>query len=58
MRKILLEAESIFLGGAVIHNEIVHGELLSELAAAIPKAYKLSGPPEIEINEIAFVLRD
>lgn len=30
----------------------------SELAAAIPKAYKLQGPPDIEICEVAFALRE
>lgn len=30
----------------------------SELAASIPQAYKLMGPPEIEILEVAFTLRE
>lgn len=30
----------------------------SELAASIPAAYKLMGPPEVEILEVAFILRD
>jgi heme-degrading monooxygenase HmoA len=30
----------------------------SELAASIPQAYKLSGPPNVEIHEVAFMLRD
>lgn len=29
----------------------------SELAASIPQAYKLMGPPEIEVFEVAFTLR-
>lgn len=29
----------------------------SELAASIPKAYKLMGAPEVEILEVAFTLR-
>ena len=30
----------------------------SELAASIPQAYKLMGPPEIEVLEVAFTLRE
>lgn len=30
----------------------------SELAASIPEAYKLLGPPQVEILEVAFILRD
>lgn len=30
----------------------------SELAASIPQAYKISSPPQIEIHEVAFMLRD
>ena len=30
----------------------------SKLAASIPEAYHLSGPPEIEVYEVAFSLRN
>lgn len=30
----------------------------SELASTIPQAYQVLGPPEIELYEIAFTLRD
>jgi heme-degrading monooxygenase HmoA len=30
----------------------------SDLAASIPQAYKVLGPPEIEVYEVAFSLRD
>ena len=30
----------------------------SELARSIPEAYRLVGPPEIEIGEVLFPLRD
>lgn len=30
----------------------------SKLAASIPKAYQVLGPPEIELYEVAFTLRD
>lgn len=30
----------------------------SDLAASIPKAYKLMGPPDIEFLEVAFTLRE
>ncbi len=30
----------------------------SDLAASIPQAYKVLGPPEIEVFEAAFTLRD
>lgn len=30
----------------------------SELAASIPQAYKLMGPPEIDVLEVAFTLRE
>ena len=30
----------------------------SELAASIPQAYRLMGPPEIELLEVAFTLRE
>lgn len=30
----------------------------SDLAASIPQAYKVLGPPEIEVNEVVFSLRE
>ena len=30
----------------------------SDLAASIPQAYRVLGPPEIEVFEVALVLRD
>jgi CO/xanthine dehydrogenase FAD-binding subunit len=47
MRKIRLEAESIFLGAAVTHNEIVHSKLLIEHAQCVVEGCELIGGPQV-----------
>jgi len=47
MRDIRLEGESIFLGGAVTHNEIVSSELLIEHAQCVVEGCGLIGGPQV-----------
>jgi carbon-monoxide dehydrogenase medium subunit len=47
MRNIRLEGESIFLGGAVTHNEIVSSELLIEHAQCVVEGCGLIGGPQV-----------
>jgi CO/xanthine dehydrogenase FAD-binding subunit len=47
MRDIRLEGESIFLGGAATHNEIVSSELLIEHAQCVVEGCGLIGGPQV-----------
>ncbi|MFC1921758.1 FAD binding domain-containing protein [Chloroflexota bacterium] len=47
MRDIRLEAESIYIGGAVTHNEIVRSDLLREHAQCIVEGCGLIGGPQV-----------
>ena len=47
MRDICLEGESIFLGGAVTHNEIVSSELMNKHAQCVVEGCGLIGGPQV-----------
>jgi carbon-monoxide dehydrogenase medium subunit len=47
MRQIRLEGDTIYLGGAVTHHEIIHSELLFEHAQCVVEGCGLIGGPQV-----------
>jgi hypothetical protein len=54
-----LQEPGIFAGVYIWESaESLQAYRESELAASIPMAYRVQAPPEIDVGQVAFVLRD